>query len=914
MRTRLALLSFVAVALVLVPFTAGIGADSGARTARDRDTQEVPCTVDIEALQAQAEVEGWTFTVGENPATRYTLDQLCGLVEPEGWRDTARFVKITPRLDLPSYYNWCDLGGCASVKNQLSCGSCWAFATVGPLECNILIKDGVEVDLSEQWLVSCNQDGWGCGGGWWAHDYFQWKTDPCGDNGAVLEADFPYSGTDEACDCPYPHAYWIDSWGYIYNDYEVTPTADLKQALVDYGPVSVALCANSAFQAYTGGVFNGPTCSEINHGVTLVGWDDSKGTAGAWLIKNSWGPGWGEDGYMWIEYGVCDIGYASAFIDYAGTATLRVNLPNGTPSVIPPGQGVPITVQIEEISDTYVPGTGMLHYRYDGGTYLTSALTPLGGDLYQATLPAADCDDDPEYYFSAQGVESGTVYNPSNAPTAVYTSLVGSTTAVFDDDFESDLGWTVENDPSLTDGPWERGVPVGGGDRGDPPSDYDGSGNCYLTDNVYGNSDVDGGTTWLMSPAIDLSGGSDAKVDYALWYTNSYGADPNNDIFIVYVSNNNGSTWVPVDTIGPTTPGYAWIEYSFMVADYVTLTDQVKVRFEASDLNAGSVVEAGVDDFHVSLFECGTVIDPDQSFVTLTADSAAGMTTCPAGDGPAYCYVKVTVRDGAGDPVPGIPSGEFDITVAPAGGAQYNGGFSCTVTAVDAQTDADGEIRFGVTGDTSISGDVNVTVVVSGTAINDLDVLPCVTFDIVMDGVIDLLDFIEFADDYGTTAVRSDFDWSGSVDLMDFILFAGHYHHSPPSMLLSHVRDIVLTDRARELLEGFLEGPPEAREAAQLILGAQKGGEFALRCHPNPSTQSTEVTYSVPSAQRVRITVHDVRGRTVRLLVEGSSPAGVHSATWNGRDDSGTAVAPGIYFIRLESADDARNERVLLIK
>ncbi len=98
--------------------------------------------------------------------------------------------------DLPDAFDWRDVDGVTSVKNQASCGSCWAFGTVGPLECNIKIKDGIEVDLSEQWLVSCNRDGWGCGGGWWAHDYHEWKDDPCDGVGAVLEEYFPYQALD----------------------------------------------------------------------------------------------------------------------------------------------------------------------------------------------------------------------------------------------------------------------------------------------------------------------------------------------------------------------------------------------------------------------------------------------------------------------------------------------------------------------------------------------------------------------------------------------------------------------------------------------------------------------------------------------------------------------------------------------
>jgi C1A family cysteine protease/putative hemolysin len=507
-----------------------------------------------------------------------------------------------PGRDLPTSFDWRDLDGCSSIKNQGNCGSCWAFGTAAALECNILIKDAVEEDLSEQWLVSCNQEGYGCGGGWWVHDYFQYSTDPCGDAGAVLEADFPYTATNAPCNCPYPHFYFIDGWGFV-TGWEVPPVDMIKQAILDYGPVSVAVIVNNAFHDYTGGVFDDCTTGDCNHAVALVGWDDTQGSNGVWFLRNSWGPGWGEDGYMKIEYNCSLVGYASVWVHYRDP--IHVFLPNGVPEAIPAGEPTALTVQIEELTDTYVPGSGMLYYRYDGGSFQSVPLTAMGRSLYSATLPSPQCGDNPEFYLSAEGERYGTVYDPPDAPASVHTAFVGILTTVMADDFEADLGWIVEDSPGLADGTWERGIPAGGGDRGDPETDYDGSGRCYVTDNEDGNSDVDDGYTWLTSPAVDVSTADDAIAHYALWYTNNFGNDPNNDLFEVYVSDDGGGTWVSAETIGPDTPmPVVWHEHSFRIGDFVDLTDQVKLRFEASDLDDGSVVEAGIDDFAIKFLNC----------------------------------------------------------------------------------------------------------------------------------------------------------------------------------------------------------------------------------------------------------------------------------------------------------------------
>jgi len=130
-------------------------------------------------------------------------------------------------------------------------------------------------------------------------------------------------------------------------------------------------------------------------------------------------------------------------------------------------------------------------------------------------------------------------------------------------------------------------------------------------------NDVDGGRTTLTSPAFDLSALDNPIVRYWRWYSNDWRADdvlnggvhPSADVFRVDVSNNNGASWVNVETIGPSgleTIG-GWNFHQFRVADFVAPTAQVKVRFVAEDANTGSIVEAAVDDFEIVDVTCGSI-------------------------------------------------------------------------------------------------------------------------------------------------------------------------------------------------------------------------------------------------------------------------------------------------------------------
>src|SRR5262249_6084435 len=108
-----------------------------------------------------------------------------------------------------------------------------------------------------------------------------------------------------------PHDLRAVNWGYVNASVDIPSVSEIKHAVVNHGPLSVAVNATGAFQAYNGGVFNENDPGGINHCVLITGWDEDKK---AWHVKNSWGTGWGEKGYIWIHYNSNKIGYRAAWV------------------------------------------------------------------------------------------------------------------------------------------------------------------------------------------------------------------------------------------------------------------------------------------------------------------------------------------------------------------------------------------------------------------------------------------------------------------------------------------------------------------------------------------------------------------------------------------------------------------------
>ncbi len=258
---------------------------------------------DLAKMQEKIKANGWTFQVDFNSASGYSLDQLVAPSPVKGNRHHASAVSELTRENVdaiiapPKYYACV----CTPVENQGSCSS-WPWASTDMFESVIKLKDGITVDLSEQWLLDCNPYGWNCVDGWFASDIFF-------RDGAVLSSNYS-PGTP--CDSVII-SYQAQTWHFCKNGYSVAPTSSIKSAIMNYGSVACMVYVDTYFQYYTSGVFNASTQGDANHFVTLCGWDDSKG---AWRLKNTWGTGWGESGFMWIVYGCHDVGWAANYLVY----------------------------------------------------------------------------------------------------------------------------------------------------------------------------------------------------------------------------------------------------------------------------------------------------------------------------------------------------------------------------------------------------------------------------------------------------------------------------------------------------------------------------------------------------------------------------------------------------------------------
>ncbi|MHC4942990.1 MAG: C25 family cysteine peptidase [Planctomycetota bacterium] len=311
---------------------------------------------------------------------------------------------------------------------------------------------------------------------------------------------------------------------------------------------------------------------------------------------------WSSVKYETFEWGAI---WGNPNLTYGEVSPLHLNFPEGLPvDASYPGLETSMLVDVRDGLEALKPGTAKVHYRFDpNDPYTELPLTFLGGYLYEGVLPETNPGDEPEYYFSAESDTGSMVYSPAGAPGDVYSFEVYIDQLLMEDDFESNQGWTVEN-VDVTDGAWERAEPKFSFSQ--PGEDHSAVGTlCFVTGPKGGYpdaDDVDGGPTRLVSPLFDLSCG-DGILDFFLWsYHSPFGVQ---EPLTVEISNDGGANWTTVCECG-TKHSNKWTNHIFRVSEFITPTDQMRVRFIASDNPDDDIVEGLLDDFMVK----GLHLDP----------------------------------------------------------------------------------------------------------------------------------------------------------------------------------------------------------------------------------------------------------------------------------------------------------------
>jgi hypothetical protein len=273
---------------------------------------------ELEDLRRQGQREGWTFEIGDSLAFRILLSILAGTKVPQNFNPPI--APVEPVGTIPAQFDARQWNVVPPIRNQGDCGSCWAFAAVSSYEIayNSLYRTPSSINRSEQQMLSCNPSGYSCNGGFISESdsAYNYLRQP----GLVDESSYAYEGQATPCRqlsrTGSEDLFAVGAFRFVtgYDGDSPANVQQIKAAIWKYGSVWAGVRADPAFQAYKGGIFggNGKGCAagEPNHAVNIIGWNDA---GGYWIIRNSWGSDWGENGFARIAYGCSRIGTTSAY-------------------------------------------------------------------------------------------------------------------------------------------------------------------------------------------------------------------------------------------------------------------------------------------------------------------------------------------------------------------------------------------------------------------------------------------------------------------------------------------------------------------------------------------------------------------------------------------------------------------------
>jgi C1A family cysteine protease len=384
---------------------------------------------ELESIQQAIHSRGAKWIAGDTSIARLSLAERsmrARLIKP---RHTGQEKLLTAHLEqaasAPASLDWRNINGqnyVTPIRNQGSCGSCWAFASAAALEASRLITantPNTDLNLAEQILVSCSGAG-DCNGG-----YINTAADFMRNVGLPVESCYPYTGTNgtcsNACANYQSSTYKILSWNWVTTTSNTTVDS-LKSAVYTYGPLLTTMDVYSDFSYYHSGVYTYTSGGYLGgHAVLIVGYDDP---GQYFTVKNSWGTGWGESGYFKIGYselnsvvnfGDWTIAYASAAptCTYSlsattshadasgGPATVSVNVSSTSCSWAAASDASWVTIT----SGTGATGSGAVYYTVaaNTGTGSRTGTMTVAGQTYTITQDGNSCTSSVNQNFGATG-------------------------------------------------------------------------------------------------------------------------------------------------------------------------------------------------------------------------------------------------------------------------------------------------------------------------------------------------------------------------------------------------------------------------------------------------------------------------------------------------------------------------------
>jgi C1A family cysteine protease len=606
----------------------------------------------VAEMQKRIDEKGYHWTAGRNWTSEHTLEQAMGMLghnPPKGyeeWLEKQPKLKADRGLLFPSYFDWRDSGIVTPVKSQGSCGSCWDFAATGAFEANVKKHDGIEYDLSEQQVLSCNIYESGCGGGWAEPVYELFQR-----YGAVLESCMPYQAnhnvpcTQDECEVVAK----LKDWVYVENDVNAIKTALLT------GPVYSAFNVYEDFYywyeegcyEYTSGDFLG------GHAIVIVGWaDTSCGGQGAWICKNSWGSSWGMNGYFHIKWGSAGIGRSTVLPIYPPDPVELVYEEHNAwvsggdgDTYFEPGETLTVSVDLKNIqSDTAIGVGATLSTLYPGINIIDSTVTFPNIQMYQtvtSTFPhfSFEIDSSAE---NAERVDFDLAITCDQGSfNASFYLFVGKFDTAFADDMEGDdNGWT--HDYYILEDDWEHGAPQAGS-RTDPT--YAHSGNKVWGNDLNDNYPNDA-YNYLATPVINCQRFEKTR----LWFYRWLAVEKSEyDTAAIYVNDNlvwvNDHDWEHLD--------FKYHHHDLDISAYADSTDSVQVRFELKTDQGLHLGGWSIDDFAIVGVLRYLPGDADGSGEVLIQDAVylvnyvlkSGPAPVPLGSGDADCNGEVELSD-----------------------------------------------------------------------------------------------------------------------------------------------------------------------------------------------------------------------------------------------------------------------------